>query len=1214
MTMSAGHDAAPLRFGPYVVASFLSSGGMGSVYTAVHQSSGARVALKTASTSSPRFVAALQREVHALAVLRHPGVVQVLGSGVEQGTAWYAMELVTGRTLNDHLKGRFGALSTDVDVTTVDGGIAPAAASHTVEAEAVASAERIIAGAGDLETLMPVALRLHAVLEFVHSHGVVHRDLKPDNVILREGLAPVLIDFGIAQRLGVHERLESHELDGGTVQYMSPEQINLELVDARSDMYAFGCILHELIAGRPPFTGQRHSVMMRHALVQPARVSSLVRGIGRELDELVAQLLSKTARARVAAFERVPAVLGNILGGGTTTTTTTTAAAPRRLWRPAFAGRAQARAALNEALARPCVVALQGEAGAGKTRLLVEISRGRSDVQVALGAGRTHSATTAAPLQALRGLLRLCSEMQRAWQEAPELLEARRTLAPFEPALAEVPQEPSAAPSTVDVGQRRVRRALLTLVRALAKDQPLAILVDDADTIDETSLAVLEDLEEEIGSGLPASVVVACRAGNVPRRLARWLARPSVVHLSLDPLDRTAIGGLVADVVGVVDADGALVDHVVAAARDSPFLAAEVVRDLVAQGLLVVDDVDVGDETRRVARLSHSTAIPSASELILRRVAGLSTDAGKVAIAAALVAAGTGVVDLALLEGIVQMPRDAFFQALDELISAQVVDEAEPGLLRFASGEHRTALAAHASSSLHDAVHRATATALEAGGAVDVFALAFHWLEAGDASRAYDACARAARNALAQHAAEQALALGKRALELLDEGRTTRPPLERASLESCLGAAAYGLGDLIRTQHHHERVLALLGDAVPTGKVSTAALGLQGLAYAALSPSSSSKPRDPALAMRARAWLDLLDCFFYQQDFPRGIYCGLRGLRLARALPPCAEAARGYAMIGYTIDLVGLNDLACTWCTRAVEMARALNDPAAIAYACSRAAVRAMHHAQWGQLDAMLREGVDVAAAGDARRGFEECTAIGGLASFYRGHVERGAGAWRDVCESAVARDDPQTTLWARLALIEADLRLGSIAKVRRALKVLRPTLGSHTPRTEILMEGGMRAFAAALDGDDDDAAAASQETLLITGAGESLAYWTHFALTGVFAAAVQSLGRAPQDPARAKLASRTRAVAEGFVKVVPLFMPFFAVYDGVHLHLRGRHDDGVSRIRAAVAEARRLGLPFETALGVWQLRRLGAGSAADVDAAFAAYGAADFAAFVRSR
>jgi serine/threonine-protein kinase len=212
----------PSRLGPYTIRRRLGRGGMGTVYEAEDESSGAVVAVKTMAAhldddagSRRRFLA----EIEALKTLRHPGIVQLLAFGEENGRPYFAMELVRGRSLEDLLRSgrRFSWRET-------------------------------------LDTAIEVARALKAA----HDHGVVHRDLKPANLLFVDQPAPgpgvKLADFGIARLFGDAGQTQPGFIVG-TAEYMAPEQAAGAAVDPRTDFYALGMVMFAMLTGGPAFQG-----------------------------------------------------------------------------------------------------------------------------------------------------------------------------------------------------------------------------------------------------------------------------------------------------------------------------------------------------------------------------------------------------------------------------------------------------------------------------------------------------------------------------------------------------------------------------------------------------------------------------------------------------------------------------------------------------------------------------------------------------------------------------------------------------------------------------------------------------------------------------------------------------------------------------------------------------------------------------------------------
>ena len=219
--------AGGTRFGPYEVVSLIGSGGTGEVYRARDLNLKRDVALKVlpaAFVSDASRLARFQREAEVLASLNHQNIAQIYGIDRGDGGAALAMELVEGLTL----------------------------------------ADRIAMGPIPVEETLPIAGQIVDALEAAHERGIVHRDLKPANILLRpDGVAKVL-DFGLAKALDpvstppgaealTVSMLTEVGVVMGTAAYMSPEQVRGRPVDQRTDIWAFGCVLYEMLTGRRAF-------------------------------------------------------------------------------------------------------------------------------------------------------------------------------------------------------------------------------------------------------------------------------------------------------------------------------------------------------------------------------------------------------------------------------------------------------------------------------------------------------------------------------------------------------------------------------------------------------------------------------------------------------------------------------------------------------------------------------------------------------------------------------------------------------------------------------------------------------------------------------------------------------------------------------------------------------------------------------------------------
>nr|WSX50826.1 protein kinase [Streptomyces sp. NBC_00974] len=263
--------------GRYRLTHRLGRGGMAEVFAAEDVRLGRTVAVKLLRpdlAEDPVSKARFTREAQSVAGLNHHAVVAVYDSGEDRVgpsvVPYIVMELVEGRTIRDLL----------------------------ISAEAPGPDQALIITSGVLEALA-----------YSHQHGIVHRDIKPANVIITETGAVKVMDFGIARALhGAQSTMTQTGMVMGTPQYLSPEQALGKAVDHRSDLYATGCLLYELLALRPPFTGETPlSVVYQHVQDAPIPPSQLPEGhqIPQELDGLVMRSLAKDPDDRFQSAEEM---------------------------------------------------------------------------------------------------------------------------------------------------------------------------------------------------------------------------------------------------------------------------------------------------------------------------------------------------------------------------------------------------------------------------------------------------------------------------------------------------------------------------------------------------------------------------------------------------------------------------------------------------------------------------------------------------------------------------------------------------------------------------------------------------------------------------------------------------------------------------------------------------------------------------------------------
>jgi serine/threonine-protein kinase len=264
--------------GRYQVEAQIGQGGMASVYRAEDIQLGRKVAVKVLHAQyaeDQEFVERFRREAKAAAQLQHPGIVSVYDTGSWEGTWYIAMELLEGPTLKERL--------------VAEGRIAPG--------EAIAITEQIL-----------------RAVRAAHRDGIIHRDLKPHNVILDEDGRPKVTDFGIARR-GASDMTATGSILG-TAHYIAPEQAQGEVITPRTDLYAVGVVLYEMLTGRTPFEGDSAvSIALAHVNNTPRSPRSLVPEISPALDAVVLRALAKRPSDRFADADAFLAALSDAARG-----------------------------------------------------------------------------------------------------------------------------------------------------------------------------------------------------------------------------------------------------------------------------------------------------------------------------------------------------------------------------------------------------------------------------------------------------------------------------------------------------------------------------------------------------------------------------------------------------------------------------------------------------------------------------------------------------------------------------------------------------------------------------------------------------------------------------------------------------------------------------------------------------------------------------------
>lgn len=816
---STQQPTAPRMMGPYRLERVLGSGGMGIVYLGVHQQTGERVALKTVRITGSATMASIRREIQSLGRIHHPGIVRIIDNGVWGGLPWYAMELVEGRTLRQLIERHYKT---------------PPSGSH----EQRSTLPRLPA-----RPLLEWVLRLCSPLAFLHGCGLVHRDLKPGNVFIREDGTLALGDFGVAVEFGGAQGREVLHVEGaglGTLLYMAPEQIRGDLVDARVDLYALGCILYECVTGFVPFFGSSNRIVRRRHLKEPpVPPSQLVdEPIPEKLEWLILKLLAKRPEDRLGYAEDVARILREL---GVDADEPANLPKPRPyLYRPPFKGREEVmrklRALLDEMLfCRGNRVFIGGGSGVGKTRLALELAREAlyldlpvvtcECIPLGLSGTRVDANMKASPLHPFRSLLATVADRCRhgGAKETARLLGPRgKVLVAYEPVLDELPGQRELPPPPplpdAEAARNRIFNALQDVLFAFAQEDPLLLIIDDLQWADEMTLAFLRRLRHQELVAHGVLMLGTYRMEEMSGVLREVVSDPASLRIELGRLDEHSIESMARGMLALPSLPrdfGRLVNR----SEGNPFFVAEYLRATISEGLLHRDTNGQWrlDERMRTGGSLEALSLPvSIAEIIHRRLSDLDTKAQLLVESAAVLGREF---DTELLLDTAPLEHTEALEALQTLRVRQIMEKAAGGRLRFLHDKLREITYASITPQRSRQHHRRAAEAIEhryiqaLDFALFFPSLAHHWAKAevhDQSSRYFQLAGDRARTA---HANAEAITFYRTSIAEARE-YLKQAPGEPEEWRRSLLRVHESLGDVLALTGQQEEARAAYGEAL----------------------------------------------------------------------------------------------------------------------------------------------------------------------------------------------------------------------------------------------------------------------------------------------------------------------------------------------------------------------------------------------------------------
>jgi tetratricopeptide (TPR) repeat protein len=790
------------RVGRYRIDALLGAGGMGIVYRAYDPTLERPLAIKVVQppAQDERSHAGLLEEARSASALSHPNVCAIYEVGEEARCSFIAMEYVEGCPLSERLNG------------------APL----------------------PIEEAMSYGLLVADALAHAHERGVVHGDLKTGNIILSDGGRIKVVDFGLARRHFPAKTTASTTDHGcrGTAYAMAPEQWRGERADKRSDVWAFGVLLYEMLSGTRPFAQESLPELMS-AILQSSP-PPLPDNIRYGLRRIVERCLAKKPEQRYQVGSELRSALDAVSGGSEAVRLSNIASQSEASWRvqlpPALevlpstrtsvqlVGRESELATLMNAwrhaqAGQRQLVLVSGEPGIGKTRLTTEFARARhaEGASVLLGRCDQEALVGYQPfVEVLGWYLRQCpvsllqTQLQEAGGEAelasliPEI--ARRGLPAPEP----VESNPE--------GRRyRLFEAVANLLCLISRNRPLLVVLDDMHWADRPTVLMLRHL---LRSSHRATMCLVAtyreteldRMHPLSEMLADFRREEAATRVGLSGLSSEQVKQFIDAWTGH-EALPRLTQLVFRNTEGNPFFIGEVLRHLSETGTLEQLELP---RRRPVDELGLPEGV---KEVVGRRLARLSESCNRVLTLAAVIGREFS---FSVLQALADSPEDVLLDLMDQTLEAKIVQDAPgvPGRYTFTHALIRETLYGKLTAARRARLHQRVAQVLErlATSSLESLAdIAYHYGQAasiGDVDKTVDYAIRAGEQAAAALALEEAARFYEIALKALDfvPDDSTRKA-RRAELHARRGHAFADVGQWAPARTEFEAALDLLDPA-----------------------------------------------------------------------------------------------------------------------------------------------------------------------------------------------------------------------------------------------------------------------------------------------------------------------------------------------------------------------------------------------------------------
>lgn len=714
----------------YQIRSKIGEGRLGTVFRAVDVEQDKAVAIKILSASfSEGAIEQFLRQAREIIDLIHPNVVDVYDCDIDRGIPFMAEEFVEGQTLQVMMDEHPGPLPFD-EALSLAGSITRA-------------------------------------LEYAHAQGVIHGDLKPENVLLGDDAK--VSDFGLG-RLESGRALINIDVPLAlvTARYLAPEQVLGHPIDARTDLYALGVILYELFTGRPPFEGSDREVLELHRSQPPASPRILNPNLSRSLEHLILKLLDKDPTKRYAGARQVGYILSSM--SGTTSGEIFGKSITIERW-PAMVGREELLQQLAELWLKTeqntgQVIFIRGEPGVGKTRLVQELIHRLNEVTVLVGECQKLEKSTAYHpfVSALTTYFNIVPP-EVAAQSVGQVCRRMASL---------IPELRGIMPHVLDLidsdSQQQAAAGLAQTMGPVTIGRPWLIVLDNLQWADQASLRLLEYLAAH-GAHMGLMMIGLYDEDELEANefladtVERLLHQDNVTLFEPDPLTEAEMRALL-ESVWSQSAPNEWVKIIYKHTQGNPLYAEELVKYLVEEGIvnrrnnkwyfgqITPDQLPYGLEQvmqHRFRRLSRET------QTFLSQIAVLGP-----------------VIEFEDLQEMSDLSDWDALESLDTALQRQLLREA-PGekLVRFNHHKMQQVLYNGLSSLKRRLMHREAGEALERRNVPtpkkDVESLAYHFIQAGELEKGLVYAIQAASRARFVYAHQNALYWYTQSLDVMDQ-------------------------------------------------------------------------------------------------------------------------------------------------------------------------------------------------------------------------------------------------------------------------------------------------------------------------------------------------------------------------------------------------------------------------------------------------------------